>query len=82
MGQMKYIRLRDEGFVIFEQHIQHSDMLEMLAKTRADVRSAGFVSGFFEEGYEPKCNGESVSLGISSRADDSDALNRRMNGYV
>jgi hypothetical protein len=65
----KYIRTKNEGFILWSARdtTTHYDMAQKFGGKSAVV-SAGFVT------RDLKCRGESISLGISSRFDDTESL--------
>ena len=77
MGQMKYI-IVDNGQwdapVIFDESTQH---FTMAANTPGTVIAAGFVR-FTTDGLE--CYGQSISLGIKSRPEDTKLINKMIGG--
>jgi hypothetical protein len=79
----KYVRFRWRGFVVWPssknlevESPAHRDVAFLFGRT--DVISAGFV--VFDESGAPACYGESESLNIKSRPEDSDALFEQMIG--
>jgi hypothetical protein len=70
----KYVRFKNLGFIIWPKtdDVIHRSMARM---SHEPVISAGFVH--FGEGIAT-CYGKSESLGISSRPDDSEAMNIQM----
>ena len=75
--KVKYIRTKNNGFIMFSLLVNHSDMARMI---RDEVVSAGFVNFGNDEcgNIQFECYGKSVSLGLESKDDDSKALNRNM----
>ncbi len=73
MRKMKYI-VMDNGQwdapVIFDEAVQHFEMVGYLSGT---LLSAGFVV-FTPTGLE--CYGESISLGVKARPEDTELINR------
>lgn len=77
MNSIKYIRTKDRGFIIFSNLIAHDEMASMV---KEEVLSAGFVQIKKDERYgnpEFRCYGESVSLKITSKEEDTDQINRQ-----
>ncbi len=77
----KFIRVKElheaqDVFILFPRTITHKDMAHSLG---VDLISAGFYQTDFNGIY--RCSGESVSLDIKSREDDSEQLNKQMRGY-
>lgn len=60
---MKYINFEHIGIVIFGNHIQHSDMKQLIGK---EVISAGSFCA-----SNAKCYGESISLMVRSQPEDT-----------
>lgn len=92
MDKAKYIMIMNLNFetpIIFPNHIQHIDMMKMMGKKKEDIISAGFViveplsgkeeielaSGCIQD-VKHTCYGGSFSLGVESRKQDSDIVNR------
>ena len=73
----KYIvfkhELAGETMVIFPEHIKHKRMVQGICDCRNHPVSAGFIE--LRDG-EIICNGESISLEIKSRPEDTDLANR------
>lgn len=66
--------------IIFPNHVEHAHVANML-DVRSEVLGAGFVS--FESNPEDptivaRCHGDSTSLGIRSRPDDRDIIQRAL----
>ena len=77
MQNLKYIVAKVEGLeqiVIFSPTFVHS---EMARKVGGPVLGAGFVHWEAQE-----CYGQSISLGIESREEDTNLLKRRINPYA
>lgn len=75
MKKMKYIIVDNgqwEAPVIFDEATQHYTMAQNVF---GEVVAAGFVV-FRPEGLE--CYGESISLGIESRPEDSKLINKML----
>lgn len=79
MAYMKYIRFRDAGFVVFEQHQQHSDVAKKFPSD--EVLSAGQVNLTCEPD-QIGCYGDSVTLKTSAKDGDTDTLYRRLSIYI
>lgn len=78
-AQLKYVRHSTVGFVVWPVQIHGPTHKEVALAMhtgddaqRGETLSAGFVQWDFDG--RPLCMGESVSLGIASREDDTDAL--------
>ena len=67
---MKYINSDTFGFVIFSPVLKHSDVAKQIGGT---IISAGFVN---TENWI--CHGESIGLGIKSRAEDTQNLSAHL----
>ena len=80
MAYMKYINTDKHGMVIFQQHITHKEIADMLKLKPAEIKSAGFISTVCDAD-EIRCSGESVSLGKRCRTSDSDDLYRNISLY-
>lgn len=88
MDNLKYIIDSDKDFVIFSPTINHSDMVMGFGYGSKAI-SAGFCqliteevinrNGMREEEIRVKCFGESISLGIKSRDEDSEIITKRIN---
>ena len=84
--RLKYItyeRFGEESFVVFPQHVAHSDWGNILDNGRTKLLGAGEVSYYYDEErggqaeVRARCYGESVSLWLKSRNNaDSNILNR------
>ena len=73
MRKLKYVR-HHYGFVIFDEIVQHNDIRV------DDIVSAGFCSiSSASEELSASCWGESVSLNLKSRDDDSEAMTKFLN---
>jgi len=71
---MKYIRFEDQGLVIFEERLRHSDVADKFAPDKP--LSAGSVAG--DDLNEPRCLGESATLKLVSNPEDTALLRRRL----
>lgn len=74
---MKYIRHRKLGFILFEPSVMHDDVARRLGGAE-EVVSAGFV---FAPSNDLKCLGHSSSLNRSAAAEDASDLRSRMAAY-
>lgn len=74
MNKHKYVR-KQHGFIIFPETFNHSNF-----GNKENVISAGFCYINTGEGL-CRCFGESVSLGIKSKEDDSDKMTIQFFGY-
>lgn len=86
MERAKYIVVWDDDEeypVVFPEHLNHATVaakltMQMAGEFQKHVRSAGFVEFYVvcpgQVGVE--CYGKSVSLGIGSREQDGDVLER------
>jgi hypothetical protein len=85
MIEMKYIRHSKIGFVLWARtnDVFHSDVANAVLNgseretgNRGEIVSAGFVQlrQSIAGGHLLRCNGQSESLGISSKSEDSDLL--------
>ena len=77
-GKYKYIKFEYGDFVVFPPVINHNDMARMANRT-GDVGaavSAGFVDT--QDGGELHCFGESISIGIKSKPEDSEEINMKL----
>ncbi len=73
MRKLKYIRTH-QSFVIFSEPLMHSEI-----KPMSDLISAGFCHfDHYEQVW--KCYGESISLNLKSKSEDSELLTKQMNG--
>ena len=80
--RMKYIRYESMGVVLFEGHIEHKTMNQLINVTGEPVISAGFVSVHaVDDTLEVIASGDSVSLDAKSRPDDADLIKRRIRLY-
>jgi hypothetical protein len=70
MSRIKYIMFDDNSFVIFSSIIVHSDI-----RTDKVPVSAGFLVALPCEGGFV-CAGESDSLGLKAREEDTEIINR------
>jgi hypothetical protein len=55
--------------IIFANHIEHSEMANLLRIARDDIYSAGFVR--FDEANGVYCTGFSTTLGVGARDEDT-----------
>jgi hypothetical protein len=70
--KQKYVRLKDyDSIIIFPEVIQHREFKHM------DVVSAGFC---YVDPDSVKCFGESVSLGLKSKPEDSEIATKQVFG--
>jgi len=66
---------------VFPELVKHSDLARLVTKdTTLTVVGAGFCHVSNTGSYE--CYGDSSSLGVKSREEDSDLLNRMLGGVV
>lgn len=77
---MKYIRMKRldnvwDAFIIFPQRATHLGVARKLGLDSVGVISAGFVK--IDESGNPVCYGKSVGLRVSSREDDTPALQKQ-----
>lgn len=72
---MKYIRTKDNEFVIFSASINHSDMARMM---RVEPISAGFVNIY---GETVSAHGRSMTLHMSALPEDSDLIRSQIKQY-
>ena len=72
---MKYIRLENAGYIIFDQGQKHDDIARMFPTD--NVLSAGFI-GLQEDSV--RCFGESQSLNKKSDPEDKTYIRRRLFG--
>lgn len=80
MLKMKYITYESaycDSIVVFDSITNHSDMAE---KIGLPVLGAGFITVVSNQYYPPewKCYGESTSLKIKSRPEDTVLANRML----
>jgi len=80
MSGFKYIRFEDIGFVIFEKHVPHSTIKQLLNEKPL---SAGFCDLPEEDscGTKASCFGESVSLNLKAAEKDTELLQRKLNPF-
>jgi hypothetical protein len=80
MGKLKYINFKKIGLVIFEPHVQHTTMKQMVGD---EAISAGFcrMPDKDECGNQAECYGEAVSLKLESRPEDGVLLRHRLDPY-
>lgn len=74
---MKYIRHKKLGFVLFEPSLMHDEVARRLGGAE-EILSAGFV---FAPSNDLKCLGHSSSLNCSAAPDDASDLRARMTAY-
>lgn len=74
---MKYIRHKKLGFILFEPSVGHDAVARSLGGLD-EVVSAGFV---FAPKIDLKCLGHSSSLNLSAAPDDASDLRSRMSAY-
>ena len=72
--QMKYIRHKTLGFVLFEPSVRHDDVAATLGG-RDQIVSAGFV---FAPAADLRCLGHSSSLQLAAAPNDEHDLRTRM----
>lgn len=80
-GKMKYVRFIDmtteeDSFIVFSFHMNHAETIKRIR--HIEVVSAGFVL-YTAGGVE--CTGRSESLRIDSQPEDSELLERQMQGF-
>jgi len=82
MAQMKYIRYEDLGVVLFESHISHKNMHEVVSSPMDKLMSAG-TTAFWALGddLEVQASGGSTTLNVPSLKDDADLIKRRLSLY-
>jgi len=77
----KYIRHSQIGFIIFPDmtNVFHRHVAELVIKfQRGAIISAGFVRFDTTEGADLVCYGESESLGIKSKPDDTEEMKKQL----
>lgn len=76
MSKVKYIRTKHNEIIVFSSLQQHSEF------SRFFPISAGFISfGIGEDkNVDCKCYGESISLKLKSKEDDTDLARRQILG--
>ena len=74
---MKYIRHKKFGFILFEPSVGHDAVARRLGGPD-DILSAGFV---FAPKLDLKCLGYSSSLNVGAASDDASDLRSRMSTY-
>jgi hypothetical protein len=73
-----------DNFVIFPSMLTHSNVARKTLEANGfRIVSGGFisfdtVSDSLGEGVRPYCYGESISLGLKSRPEDSDIMMKKM----
>jgi hypothetical protein len=77
MGKVKYIRTKDNEIIVFSGLQLHSEF------KRFEPISAGFIIFRIDEDRNPDClcYGESVSLDLKSKEDDTRLAKRQILGY-
>jgi hypothetical protein len=75
------MKMKMETPILFPAHVGHIDMARSLGIAPDDVLAAGFVEIYPLRKYriKVKATGESTSLGIPSREEDSDLIRRVLN---
>jgi hypothetical protein len=68
----KYIRMTYAGFILFDGQLQHAAMAQPALNSGDHIISAGFFAA--DENGLAVCYGESVSLRVKSRPDDTEKL--------
>lgn len=77
---MKYINLKNAGYVIFEELTSHKDMAAKFP--RDEVVSAGFVAMWAtDDEMQVKASDGSETLKVNSLEDDADKIKRRIKLY-
>lgn len=66
---LKYIRFKASGFYAFATDLFHAFVCDKIGK-REDVLSAGYIAN-------GRCGGESETLGVSSKSEDHELLERQ-----
>lgn len=81
--KLKYILTRTGAFALFSEVHTHADMARGMY---GDIVSAGFchLSVAYNDGnpeikYRMNCYGESISLKLKSRPEDSDIISNKLN---
>ena len=77
MGKAKYIRTKDNTIIVFSELQLHSEFRLF------EPISAGFIIFTIDEDRNPDCvcYGESISLGLKSKEDDTRLAKRQILGY-
>lgn len=77
MNKVKYIRTNKNQIIVFPEYHQHSEFKKF------EPISAGFISIGYNDKKEIdcKCYGESVSLNLKSKDDDTILAKRQILGY-
>jgi len=77
MGKVKYIRTKDNKIIVFSELQLHSEF------KRFEPISAGFIIFSTDDNKNPDClcYGESVSLDLKSKEDDTRLAKRQILGY-
>jgi hypothetical protein len=70
---VKYIITKDDRIIVFSALFLHSDF------KRFEPKSAGFISIGVKEGNPTcSCYGESISLGLKSRGEDTEIAKQQL----
>ena len=74
MSKVKYIITKDNKIIVFNEWFQHSDFRHF------EPISAGFISFGVNKDNNPTCScyGESISLGLKSREEDTAIAKRQL----
>jgi hypothetical protein len=77
MGKAKYIRTKDNKIIVFSELQLHSEF------KRFEPISAGFIIFTTDEDKNTDClcYGESISLDLKSKEDDTQLAKRQILGY-
>jgi len=77
MGKAKYIRTKDNKIIVFSELQLHSEF------KRFEPISAGFIVFSTDDDENPDClcYGESISLDLKSKEDDTQLAKRQILGY-
>ncbi len=83
MGRMKYLRYKEAGIVIFEEHISHKTMHELLSSPMDELLSAGSTAMWAtDDELQVQASGGSITLNIlASLPDDAEMIERRLKLY-
>lgn len=77
---MKYVNMEQFGYVIFEKHIKHEDIVNRLrGDMEIEVKSAGFVSSLEDSPLD--AFGESQTLGKKAIKGDTTSLNAKIEQF-
>ena len=83
--QMKYIRYKNLGVILFESHIEHETMHQRLGNELNELDellSAGYVSAWgVDDKLEVQASEGSTTLNVNSLPDDADLIKRRLKLY-